>query len=112
MAAEADPIVRAPPRVLGVVVSELLRNACQFTAAGSVRIEVHADRVEVRDTGIGMDEATLARVFTPFYRADIADHTAKGMGLTMARRLADRMGWTIRLQSRPGHGTVAAVEFT
>ena len=109
--ADADPVVRAPPRVLGVVVSELLRNACQFTAEGSVRIEVHADRVEVHDTGIGMDETTMARVFTPFYRADIADHTTKGMGLTMARRLADRMGWAIRLQSTPGHGTVAAVEF-
>ncbi|MGY0505959.1 sensor histidine kinase [Luteimonas sp. e5] len=107
----ADPYIEAPPRVLGVIISQFLRNACRFTEQGSIELEVLADRLEVRDTGIGMDPETLARVFNPFWRADISDHTAKGMGLTVAQRLAQRFGWDIQLRSQPGHGTVAVLKF-
>ncbi len=109
--AHADPKVHAPPRVLGVILSQLLRNACGFTEQGSVRVGIFADRVEIRDTGIGMDEETLARAFDPFWRADISDYTAKGMGLTIAQRLAERCGWQVALQSTPGHGTLAVLRF-
>ena len=108
----ANPQVHAPPRVIGVIVSHLLRNACQFTEAGSVQIEVLFDRVEIRDTGIGMDAETMARAFDPFWRADLSDYTAKGMGLTLAQRLAERFGWKILLDSQPGQGTLATIKFS
>ena len=107
----AAPDVHAPPRVLGVILSQLIRNACNFTAKGSVEVEVFDDRVEVRDTGVGMDAAAISRAFDPFWRADISDHTAKGMGLTIAQRLAERVGWHISLQSEPGAGTRAILRF-
>lgn len=110
--ATADPQINSPPRVIGVIVSQLLRNACHFTEEGSVQIEVLADRVEVRDTGIGMDPETLAKAFDPFWRRDLSDYTAKGMGLTIAQRLAERFGWKILLESKPGHGTLATLRFS
>ena len=108
----ADPKIHAPPRVIGVIVSQLLRNACHFTEAGTVQIEVLADRVEVCDTGIGMDAETLSKAFDPFWRADLSDYTAKGMGLTLAQRLAERFGWKVLLESQPGQGTLATLRFS
>ena len=107
----AAPKVQAPPRVLGVILSQLIRNACRFTEQGTIEVEVTGDRVEVRDSGIGMDKETLARAFDPFWRADISDYTAKGMGLTIAQRLAERMGWSLRLESKLGEGTRATLQF-
>ena len=107
----ADPQVHAPPRVLGIIVSQLLRNACNFTTQGQVDMAIERDRVEIRDTGIGMDEDTIAHAFDPFWRADISDYTAKGMGLTIAQRLAERFGWSIALHSEPGRGTLAVLKF-
>lgn len=108
----ADPQIHSPPRVIGVIVSQLLRNACHFTDEGSVQIEVLGDRVEIRDTGIGMDEETMAKAFDPFWRADLSNYTAKGMGLTLAQRLAERFGWKVLLESQPGQGTLATLRFS
>ena len=77
-----------------------------------MQIEVLSDRVEIRDTGIGMDAETMARAFDPFWRADLSDYTAKGMGLTLAQRLAERFGWKILLDSQPGQGTLATIKFS
>lgn len=112
VALHADPQVHAPPRVLGVILSQLLGNACNFTQEGRVDVAVETDRVEIRDTGIGMDEDTMAHAFDPFWRADISDYTAKGMGLTIAQRLAERFGWSIALHSEPGRGTLAVLKFS
>ncbi|RMH93521.1 sensor histidine kinase [Lysobacter pythonis] len=106
------PGVHAPPRVVGTILSQFLRNACRFTESGRIDIEVGADSLQVRDSGIGMDAETMARAFDPFWRADISDYTVKGMGLTLARRLAERFGWSIGLQSEPGAGTTATLYFS
>ena len=105
------PRLFGPPHVLSVMLANLLSNAAQFTDHGSIEVRLEPDRIEVRDTGIGMDEQTLAKAFEPFYRADIAREEAKGMGLSIARRLGERMGWPVSLQSRRGEGTVATIRF-
>lgn len=107
----ADPVISAPPRVLGVMVGNLLRNACVFTEEGVIEVEVAEDRVTIRDTGIGMSAGTLQRVFDPFYRADQFRSGGKGMGLSIVRRLGERFGWPVRLESTPGQGTVAEIRF-
>ncbi len=107
---EAQPELHAPPRVLGVILRNLLGNAVRFTDVGHIRIRLLADRVEVEDTGIGMDAATLARAFEPFYRID-ATATGAGLGLSIAQRLGDRCGWPLELASKPGQGTRATILF-
>ncbi len=107
---KAEPALHAPPRVLGVILRNLLGNAVRFTDVGHIQIRLLADRVEVNDTGIGMDEPTLARAFEPFYRMDATARGA-GLGLSIAQRLGGRCGWPLKLASTPGQGTRATIVF-
>lgn len=106
----ADPELHAPPRVLGVILRNLLGNAVRFTDVGQIQIRLLADRVEVNDTGIGMDATALARAFEPFYRMDVTAMGA-GLGLSIAQRLGDRCGWQLQLASTQGKGTQATIRF-
>lgn len=103
--------LHGPPRVLQVVVSNLVRNACNYTDEGRVDVYVEHDRVRVRDTGIGMSAQALARAFEPFYRAEPERPQGTGLGLSIVRRLCKRFGWTVTLTSEPGQGTEATVIF-
>ena len=107
---QARPELHAPPRVLEVILRNLLGNAVRYTDAGHIRVSLLADRIEVEDSGIGMDAATLARAFEPFYRVD-AGAAGAGLGLSIAQRLANRCGWPLQLTSTPGQGTRATILF-
>ncbi|MEO6227804.1 MAG: HAMP domain-containing sensor histidine kinase [Thermomonas sp.] len=107
---EAEPELHAPPRVLGVMLHNLLSNAVRFTDHGRIQVRLLADRIEVEDSGIGMDAATLASAFKPFYRVDAAAIGA-GLGLSIAQRLGQRCDWPMQLASTPGVGTHAAILF-
>ncbi|WP_010544136.1 PAS domain-containing protein [Sphingomonas elodea] len=62
-------------------------------------------RLAVRDTGLGMDEATLARAIEPFFSTKGVGR-GTGLGLSMVHGLASQLGGTMGLQSKPGAGTV------
>ena len=109
--ANAQPLLRAPARVLGVMLGNLLSNAAQYTDHGDIEVRIESDRVSVRDTGIGMTQETLERAFDPFYRAQI-DGGGMGLGLSVVRRLGERFGWPVTLQSSPGTGTLATILFS
>lgn len=108
---EASPRLHAPPRVLGVMIGNLLGNACQFTDEGRIEVRIGRDRIVVRDTGIGMNREELDKAFEPFYRADPANPIGKGIGLSIVRRLGERFGWPVSLESAPGEGTTATIVF-
>jgi signal transduction histidine kinase len=103
--------LHAPPRVLGLMLGNLLDNACRFTEQGRIEVRIGPDRLEVRDTGIGMTQETIERAFDPFYRANLDSPQGKGMGLSIVRRLGERFGWPVTLESAPGRGTVATIRF-
>ncbi|HEY0333802.1 MAG TPA: HAMP domain-containing sensor histidine kinase [Stenotrophomonas sp.] len=106
-----DLQLHAPPRVLRVVLSNLLRNACAYTDQGSIEVEVAADRIVVRDTGIGMSPEAAERAFEPFFRAEPTRPQGTGLGLSIVRRLCDRFGWRAELDTQPGVGTSVSVVF-
>jgi signal transduction histidine kinase/FixJ family two-component response regulator len=101
-------------------VSNLVSNAIKFTKQGRVEVFVtarqrgdglHLVKVRISDTGIGMDEETVSRLFTPFTQAD--DSTSRkyggtGLGLSITRKLAELMGGEATVRSEPGRGS----EFT
>ncbi|MCG8568177.1 MAG: response regulator [Desulfobacterales bacterium] len=63
-------------------------------------------KITVTDTGIGMDEEVLSKIFKPFYSADHADHPEKqGLGLTFAREIVQNHGGVIDVWSTPGAGS-------
>lgn len=109
---EGAPQLVASPQVLKVMLGNLLSNAVRFTDRGHIELQLFPDRIEVRDSGIGMSSETIAKAFDPFYRADISREEGKGMGLSIVRRLGDRFGWPVTLASTPGKGTTAVIRFS
>lgn len=105
------PRLFAPPHVLAVMLGNLLGNAVRFTDAGRIEVVLAPDRMEVRDTGIGMAPDAVMKAFDPFFRADPAREEGRGMGLSIVRRLGERFGWPVSLSSEQGKGTVAVIRF-
>jgi len=68
----------------------------------------HQIRVAFRDSGVGMESATLAHVFEPFYTTKGDQGT--GLGLAICKQIIDNHGGTIRLESTPGSGTTVTIE--
>ena len=104
-------LVDANARVLAVLVGNLLRNAMQYTQRGHVEVQVRGDTLSIADTGIGIPGAQLDSVFEPFVRADNASHRGYGVGLSIVKRLCDRFGWTVSIESAPAIGTRVRVSF-
>jgi signal transduction histidine kinase/ActR/RegA family two-component response regulator len=106
------------PARLEQVLSNLLNNAIKFTAEGgaglSVRcVERAADRAgflfAVTDTGIGIPRDKQEMIFQPFTQADSTvtrQHSGMGLGLSIARRLVEKFGGRLWVESEPGKGSV------
>ncbi len=109
------------PRDLGRMVSDpmklrqnllnLLSNSCKFTEAGLVRLEVARDgdwlRFAVSDTGIGMTEEQLSRLFGAFEQGDSSTTRrfgGTGLGLAITRHFCQMLGGSIAVTSAPGQG--------
>jgi PAS domain S-box-containing protein len=109
--------VRGDGRRLQQILLNLVSNAVKFTAEGSVTVSVTSRldsgdgpmvRIEVADTGIGINPQALDRMFEPFTQADASttrNYGGTGLGLAIARELAERMGGTIGASSEPGRGS-------
>lgn len=107
-------IVHGDPRLLARVISNLVANAVRYTERGHAEIRISdqpgesAVRVHVSDTGIGIAESELPRIFEEFYQvANRARDRRLGLGLGLAtvRRLADRLALDLRVQSELGRGS-------
>jgi signal transduction histidine kinase/purine-cytosine permease-like protein/CheY-like chemotaxis protein len=108
--AHLPPVVRADAKRLRQVLINLLGNAVKFTATGSVTLRVrHAREMasfEIIDTGPGMSDAMVQKVFEPFERGGGGAGTSgAGLGLTIAKMLVDLMGGELTVSTALGQGT-------
>lgn len=99
----------------------LLSNACKFTDGGEIRLDVSTiDRggaeqivMAVTDSGIGMTQDQMGRLFQAFVQADSSTtrkYGGTGLGLTISRKFCQMMGGDIRVASQLGHGSTFTIE--
>ena len=120
---EADgPIpeaIQSDPSRLRQIVTNLVGNAIKFTKTGGVKIVLSLVAgpnpklcIDVADSGIGMTQQQMDRIFDPFSQADSSvtrRFGGTGLGLTISRRFAEALGGEITVSSEPGKGSVFSV---
>jgi signal transduction histidine kinase len=102
--------IPAAEKVLGILFTNLLRNAFSYTQQGTISITIDEKQISVSDTGVGMNQQQLEHVFKPFYRAH-PDSNGHGLGLAIVKRLSNRYGWKLTIRSKQGEGTRITVLF-
>ncbi len=107
---ETRLMVSAPEKVLESVIGNLLRNALAYTDAGKVSVRIGEGAIVIEDTGPGMDPGAVQKAFQPYFRNQ-RQRGGFGVGLTIVKRLTDRFGWPVTIDSEPARGTRATVEF-
>jgi signal transduction histidine kinase len=115
---EETIVVRHDPPRIGQMVSNLVGNALKFTPrGGSVKVTLGPHRqggarIQVIDTGVGIDATELPRIFDRFYRgsrASEARSSGSGLGLAIVRSIVDMHGGRIAVESRVGAGSTFTV---
>lgn len=113
---DAFPAVYADENRLTQIMFNLLHNAVKFTPEGNIAIDAELRngraRLTVTDTGIGMEEETLKRVFMPYEQADsaITAPGGLGLGLNICKQLVELHGGTIEAASAPNRGSAFTIE--
>lgn len=109
--------VQADHHALERIFLNLLSNALKFTPeGGSVTVRSRAENgrivVDVSDTGIGIDAASLPYIFDRFRQADGSStrrYQGSGLGLALVKELTEKMGGSVKARSTPGEGTTMTV---
>lgn len=115
-------LVRADGQRIQQVLNCLLSNAIKFTSEGGVRVKIAAIddtadkvtlRIAVADTGIGISEANMSKLFIRFSQVDGSDtrrYGGSGLGLVISKQITELMGGTISVQSKEGIGSTFIAE--
>ncbi len=113
----SSAVIRTDRRLFEQMIRNLLSNAIRYTDTGRILIGCrHRSgrlRIEIWDTGIGIPEADLPKVFGEYHRIsteDRADSEGFGLGLSIVQRLADLMGHRIHARSWLGTGSMFSIE--
>ncbi|TXH64303.1 MAG: response regulator [Thermomonas sp.] len=106
--------VHSDPQLLRRVLQNFLANALRYTESGSVLLGVRrqgdALRIEVHDTGPGIDPEQQQAIFEEFRRGEHAPGQGLGLGLAIAQRIAGLLGGEVQLRSTPGRGSMFAID--
>ncbi|WP_251358396.1 HAMP domain-containing sensor histidine kinase [Kangiella sp. TOML190] len=105
--------IKIPEQLFISCFGNILNNAINYTPNGKVLIKVKEGSIEVVDTGRGMSQENVEKVFEPFYRVNRENEPIKGFGLGMSivKTICERMGWTISIDSELAKGTKVTLNF-
>ncbi len=91
------------------MIANLIRNSFTYTERGDIRVRLDEHSLSVTDTGLGIPHAALDKVFQRLYKG--AHSEGAGIGLSLVKKICDRYGWSISLDSIEGQGTLAVLQF-
>ena len=105
--APTDLTVLTDEKWLGFVIGQLLGNALKYTQKGGVSIYARGQRLVIEDTGMGIPESELPRIFEKSFTGETGRTVSRttGLGLYLCRRACDLLGHGIRAESEVGKGT-------
>lgn len=116
-------LVKGDGQRIQQILNCLLSNAIKFTSEGSVRVKIAAldnndkesinVRIAVADSGIGISDKDMAKLFIRFSQVDASDtrkYGGSGLGLVISKQIAELMGGTITVQSKEGIGSTFIAE--
>ncbi|EAZ99978.1 ATP-binding protein [Marinobacter sp. ELB17] len=105
-------LIKTDQRMLTRILRNLLSNAFRYTLSGRVLLALRARRdslrIEVWDTGVGIDESKLKDIFTEFHQLlpqGTGGRQGAGLGLAIVERMVSVLGYRIEVVSRPGRGS-------
>jgi signal transduction histidine kinase len=114
---KSEEIISDPLRVQQILLN-LVNNAIKFTEKGKVNIRIRSEqdsvRIEVVDTGIGIEKNKIDQLFKPFSQIDSGTtrkYEGTGLGLSICKKLTEMLHGTIEVQSSPGAGSTFIVTF-
>ena len=96
-----------------VILEQVLSNSLKYTKEGSIEIYFHEDSLYIKDTGLGIQNADLLRVFErgfSGYNGRLTQQSS-GLGLYLSKKIADQLGHKIAIDSQVGQGTTVSIAF-
>jgi signal transduction histidine kinase len=106
-----DIIIPLNRQALHTALTNLLRNAIQYTDEGSIRVDYSNGHLSVTDTGMGIEPAFLPLLFERFFRGTTRVE-GLGIGLPIVKRICNHYGWKINVESQVGRGTTFHITFS
>lgn len=103
--------IQARAELVGVAVSNLIRNACQYTERGVITITLHQTQLTIEDQGPGLPENVRQRLFQRFVRGQDHQHIGSGLGLAIVKRVVDHLGWQIHHEAAASGGSRFIIAF-
>lgn len=109
---EGEGTAEGDPLLLERAVGNLIGNAFRYNRpGGTVEITLAGNTMQICDTGIGIGESDLERIFEPFYRADRSRFGGNGLGLSIAKTILEAHHAELSVESRVNEGTTFTVRF-
>ncbi len=106
-----DAVLTLNTRALQLVLSNLLRNAIQYTPQGHIGVRYRDGTLEISDTGTGIVADKLEQVFERYYRGNGASPGGMGLGLSIVKRICDQFGWRVSAASTVNQGSIFTLNF-
>lgn len=97
-----------------VILEQVLSNSLKYTSQGGIEIYFQEDTLYIKDSGLGIQDADLLRVFErgfSGYNGRLTQQSS-GLGLYLSKKIADELGHQISIASQVGHGTTVMISFS
>lgn len=97
-------VVDTHKKALEIIVGNILGNAIKYTEEGNIQIILNGNQVLIKDTGIGIPEELLSKLFERHIRGRGLNQAGEGIGLAIVKRLCDQYDWEISIENNTGKG--------